>query len=78
MLKFAIGIGIPYTAIILLMPWANSVHTLTYGIPFIYIWMFLWFVLTSACLLACWLLFDRHAIDPDLASQPTKQGSLHG
>ena len=78
MLKFAIGIGIPYAAVILLMPWANSVRMLTFGIPFIFMWMFLWFILTSACLLACWLLFDRHEIDPDAASQQTKQGSLHG
>jgi len=24
-------------------------------------WIFAWFVLTSGCLFACWMLFDRHA-----------------
>ena len=31
------------------------------GVPFIFMWIFAWFVLTSGCLFACWMLFDRRA-----------------
>jgi hypothetical protein len=26
----------------------------------LYLWMFSWFILTSACLCSCWWFFDRH------------------
>lgn len=65
MKKFLIGIGIPYIAIIALLPWVNAIDIFIFGIPFIYMWMFVWFVLTSVCLLSCWLLFDRHIIATD-------------
>lgn len=29
------------------------------GIPIVYFWVFLWFVLTTVCLAASWYLFDR-------------------
>jgi hypothetical protein len=31
------------------------------NIPFIYAWIFAWFVVTSGCLGVCWLLFDKRA-----------------
>ncbi|MNU11528.1 hypothetical protein D3C72_2594640 [compost metagenome] len=46
-----------------LLPWVASVERFVLGVPFIYAWIFAWFVLTSGCMLACWLLFDRHAAD---------------
>jgi hypothetical protein len=63
MLKLFIGIGIPYLAVIGLLPWVASVDTFVLGVPFIYAWIFAWFVLTSVCLQLCWRLFDRHAND---------------
>lgn len=67
MLKLFIGIGIPYIAVIGLLPWVASVDRHLLGVPFIYLWIFMWFVLTSLCMLACWMLFDRHADDADEA-----------
>jgi hypothetical protein len=61
MLKFLIGLGIPYIGVIGLLPWVASHDTYVFGIPFIYAWMFAWFVLTSGCLMLCWQLFDKHA-----------------
>jgi hypothetical protein len=63
MLKFFIGIGIPYIGVIGLLPWVASVDRFVLGVPFIYAWIFTWFVLTSGCLLLCWRLFDRHVGD---------------
>jgi hypothetical protein len=65
MLKFLIGIGIPYIGVIGLLPWVASVDRFVLGVPFIYAWIFMWFVLTSICLQICWRLFDRHADDAD-------------
>ncbi|MBU6493947.1 MAG: DUF3311 domain-containing protein [Burkholderiales bacterium] len=65
MLKFLIGIGIPYIGVIGLLPWVSSVDLTVLGVPFIYAWIFAWFVLTSVCLLLCWRLFDGGAGDVD-------------
>jgi Protein of unknown function (DUF3311) len=65
MLKLFIGIGIPYIGVIGLLQWVASVDRFVLGVPFIYAWIFTWFILTSACLLACWCFFDRHASDAD-------------
>jgi hypothetical protein len=29
------------------------------GVPIVFFWVFLWFVLTTVCLAASWYLFDR-------------------
>ncbi|WP_179403846.1 DUF3311 domain-containing protein [Burkholderia guangdongensis] len=59
MLKLFIGIGIPYIGVVGLLPKVASVDLFMFGVPFVYAWIFAWFVLTSGCLLACWRLFDR-------------------
>ena len=59
-LRVFIGLGIPFIAVVLLLPLANEVTWTLWNIPFLYLWMFLWFVLTSACLAICWFWFDRH------------------
>lgn len=66
MLRLFIGLGIPYIGVLGLLPWVASVDRFIFGVPFIYAWMFAWFVLTSACLIACWYMFDRHTGDTDL------------
>ena len=48
MLKLFIGIGIPYIGVIGLLPWVASVDRFVLGVPFIYAWIFTWFILTSA------------------------------
>jgi len=63
MLKLLIGLGIPYIGVIGLLPWVASVDRTVLGVPFIYAWIFGWFVLTSGCLMLCWRLFDCHFDD---------------
>ncbi|SCU75225.1 conserved hypothetical protein [Cupriavidus necator] len=63
MLKLFIGLGLPFIGVIGMLPWVATVERFVLGVPFIYAWIFAWFVLTSGCMLACWLLFDRHAAD---------------
>ena len=63
MLRLFIGLVVPFVAVDLMLPWANSVEYKVYDVPFVYLWLFSWFVLTSGCLLACWFFFDRHRQD---------------
>lgn len=65
MVKFLIGIGIPYVAVVAMLPWVNTVDTNVFGVPFIYFWMFMWMILTSACLLTCWIFFDSKQSEAD-------------
>ncbi|MEB0014276.1 DUF3311 domain-containing protein [Glaciimonas sp. Gout2] len=65
MFRFLIGIGIPYIAVVAMLPWVNTINTTVFGVPFIYFWMFMWMILTSCCLLTCWIFFDRKNIDID-------------
>lgn len=58
-LKLFVGLGIPYGAVIGALPWVASTDYPIFGMPFTYVWIFCCFVLTSACLYACWFLFDR-------------------
>jgi hypothetical protein len=69
MIRLFIGLGIPYIGVIGLLPWVASVDTYVSGVPFIYAWIFMWFVLTTVCMAACWCLFDRHAPDGADAAQ---------
>ncbi len=59
-LKLLVGLGIPYGTVVGLLPWVASVDRPVLGVPFVYAWIFGYFVPTSACLFSCWLLFDRH------------------
>lgn len=70
MRKLFIGLGIPYFGVIGMLPWVASVERFVLGVPFIYAWIFMWFVLTSGCMLACWWLFDRRAdsLDTEVVS----------
>jgi Protein of unknown function (DUF3311) len=60
MLRVAIGLGVPFIAVVVLLPLVNTVTFTLFNIPFLYLWMFSWFVLTSVCLATCWFAFDRH------------------
>ena len=61
--KIIIGLVIPFVAVDLMLPWANAVEVTLFDVPFVYLWIFAWFILTSACLMTCWLLFDRDKPD---------------
>jgi hypothetical protein len=60
MLRVFIGLGIPFLAIAIFLPLVNIVPLTVMNIPFLYLWMFVWFILTSVCLSVCWFRFDRH------------------
>jgi hypothetical protein len=60
MLRVFIGLGVPFIAVVAMLPLVNEVSFTLFNIPFLYLWMFAWFILTSACLGTCWLCFDRH------------------
>jgi hypothetical protein len=66
MLKLALGLGVPFAAIVLALPLINQVSFTVYNIPFLYLWLFAWFVLTSGCLGACWFLFDRRRAEEEV------------
>lgn len=60
MLRVFIGLGIPFIGIVLMLPIINTVTLTVFNIPFLYVWMFSWFILASGCLGICWFAFDRH------------------
>lgn len=63
MLRVVIGLIIPFVAVALAVPLVNDVTWTLWNIPFLYLWMFAWFVLTFVCLAICWFCFDRHRPD---------------
>ena len=54
-----VGLVIPFVAVVGGVAVLSQSQTLIRGIPAVYFWVFLWFVLTSVCLAASWYLFDR-------------------
>ncbi|ACI50549.1 conserved hypothetical protein [Gluconacetobacter diazotrophicus PA1 5] len=63
--RLAVGIGIPFCAVDLALPWLDRVRGTILGFPVVTAWLFAWFVLTSACLGTVWVLHDRHLGDDD-------------
>ncbi|MFT8644314.1 DUF3311 domain-containing protein [Gluconacetobacter sp.] len=57
--RLVVGLGIPFCVIDLAIPFTTRVDRTVLGAAFPVFWMFLSFVVTSACMLATWLLFDR-------------------
>jgi hypothetical protein len=57
--RLIIGLVIPFVAVVGLLPLANDISWTVWEIPFLYIWMFAWFILTAGCLAVCWFCFDR-------------------
>jgi len=43
------------------------------GIPIVYFWVFLWFVLTTVCLAASWYFFDRKDFEDEEESGETQR-----
>lgn len=58
MLKILLGLVVPYVGVLGLLPWVARVSTTFLNIPFVYLWMFAWFFLTSGCLYLCFRIFD--------------------
>lgn len=58
--KVIIGLVAPFVAIVGLFPWYNRVSPEILGFPFLYFWMFLWFVLTTLALFIVWRTDPRY------------------
>lgn len=60
-----IGLGIPFVAIVVVLPFVSDTTIRVFGVPFLFFWIFLWFPLTSLCLAIAWFCFDRKDYDDD-------------
>ncbi len=54
-----VGLVIPFVAVVGGVAVLGRFEFRVVGIPIVYFWVFLWFVLTTVCLAASWYLFDR-------------------
>jgi hypothetical protein len=54
-----IGLVTPFVAVVGGVAVLGRSQSLVIGVPVVFFWVFLWFVLTTACLAASWYLFDR-------------------
>ncbi|WP_322050595.1 DUF3311 domain-containing protein [Paraburkholderia bannensis] len=62
MKRLILGLGLPFIAIVVMLPMTQSLHFSVLGVPFVYFWLFSWLFLTSGCLFLCWYFFDRETI----------------
>lgn len=51
--RVALGLGVPFMAIVCVAPFLGRLSWTIMGIPVILVWMFVWFPLTSLCLWLC-------------------------
>ncbi|CAA9460986.1 MAG: hypothetical protein AVDCRST_MAG14-2441 [uncultured Rubrobacteraceae bacterium] len=54
-----VGLVIPFVAVVGGVAFLGRSEIMVAGMPIVYFWVFLWFVLTSVCLAASWYFFDR-------------------
>ena len=73
-----IGLVIPFVAVIGGVAILGRSQSLIMGIPVVYGWVFLWFVLTTLCLATSWYLFDRKYYEDEEAFRETedREGEL--
>jgi hypothetical protein len=69
-----VGLVIPFVAVVGGVVLLGRSEFLVAGIPIVYFWVFLWFVLTSVCLAASWYLFDRRDFEGEGASEERREG----
>lgn len=60
-----IGLVLPYVAVLLGVTFLGPSHATIDHIPVSYLWIFLWFILTSVCLGIAWHCFDRFEFPDD-------------
>lgn len=58
--RYAIGLGIPFIAVVPTIPLLARMQATPLGMPIAVLWLFGCIPLTSACLALCWFLHDRH------------------
>ncbi|MDQ4003263.1 MAG: DUF3311 domain-containing protein [Actinomycetota bacterium] len=69
-----VGLVIPFVAVVGGVAVLGRSELLVAGVPVVYFWVFLWFVLTSVCLAASWYLFDRRDFEGEGASEERREG----
>jgi nitrate/nitrite transporter NarK len=60
-----VGLVIPFVAVVGGVAVLGRSEAMVLGLPLVYFWVFLWFVLTTLCLAASWYLFDRGDFDDE-------------
>ncbi|NPD66703.1 DUF3311 domain-containing protein [Lichenicola cladoniae] len=68
--RLAIGLGVPFIAVVPTIPLLDRISMAWHGVPISVLWLFGCIPLTSACLATCWWLFDRHAVEPHDSGRP--------
>jgi hypothetical protein len=73
-----IGFVIPFVAVVGGVAVLGRSQSLIIGLPIVFFWVFLWFVLTTVCLAASWYLFDRayYEGEDDLEKTEEREGEL--
>lgn len=64
-----IGLVIPFVAVVGGVAFLGRSELLIAGMPIVYFWVFLWFILTSVCLAASWHFFDRGDFEEEEANE---------
>lgn len=54
-----VGLVVPFLAVVGGVAVLGRSQALVFGMPVVFLWIFAWFLLTSACLAVCWYVFDR-------------------
>jgi hypothetical protein len=69
-----VGLVVPFVAVVGGVALLGRSQSLIMGIPVVFFWVFLWFVLTTVCLATSWYLFDRAYYEGE--DDPTEEGEL--
>jgi nitrate/nitrite transporter NarK len=68
-----VGLVIPFVAIVGGVAVLGRSEAVVLGMPVVYFWVFLWFVLTTLCLAASWYLFDRRDFEDEEAFEEQRE-----
>lgn len=68
-----VGLVLPFVAVVGGVAVLGRSEFMVAGIPIVYFWVFLWFVLTTVCLAASWYLFDRKDFEDEEESGETQR-----
>jgi hypothetical protein len=73
-----IGLVVPFVAVVGGVALLGRAQSLVMGIPIVFFWVFLWFVLTTLCLATSWYLFDRRYYqgEGNLGEAEDREGEL--
>ncbi len=68
-----VGLVIPFVAVVGGVAVLGRSEAVVLGMPLVYFWVFLWFVLTTLCLAASWYLFDRGGFEDEEAFEEQRE-----